>query len=472
MKTNAALKTAIILTALLFLIFSGCRRNEYDPRFKNIVLISLDSLRADHVGCYGYEFPTTPSIDRFAEDAVKFNNAYATAPWTLPSHGSMLTGLYPIVHKGDNIKSPMAAFPPTLAEVLGDFGYKSAAVVSAPFLLDRYKLNRGFDYYDQSIADAKNNKNGKHGKNTTRKGLKYIDKMKGAPFFLLLHYWDIHHPYNPQKEYIDIFDPDYKGNIDGFNIQDREDFVPGMNPGDLKRLLALYDGEIRYTDDSVGAFLHGLALRGLDKNTIVIITSDHGEEFLEHGGRAHLAQCWEETIRVPLLIKTPWINPVNSSFDSPVSLIDLFPTIPALLGLEYENPQLQGISLFDYISGSSPLPKRELFAETRLGRVSALRKEKKGAWTAMITSDLKKYHYFRHPKLGFRKLFDLGKDPGEKTDIFQEAQDSANLAKTLDDHRKLMIRTRAKMRRGAGESDKIKVDKDFEDRLKSLGYIE
>ena len=467
-RIGFVIAAVIIFTAFCF---SGCK-NEYDPRFKNVILISLDTLRADHVGCYGYTFPTTPRIDAFAKGAANFDTAYATAPWTLPSHGSIFTGMYPLIHKADTINSPMASFPPTLAEVLAENGYKTAAVVAAPFLTKRYKLDRGFHYYDQTMADQRDNKTAKLAGKTTRKGLKYIDKMKGSPFFLMLHYWDIHHPYNPKEEYLNIFDPDYQGTVDGFNIKDRLDFVPGMPPRDLRHMIALYDGEIRYTDDGVGAFLDGLAQRGLDKNTLVIITSDHGEEFLDHGGRAHLAQCWDETIKVPLIIKAPWAKVYKEKLDAPVSLVDLFPTIIELLGLEHNSEWIDGLSLAGYMTKGTGLPDRNIFAETKLGRVTEFRKGRKSSWAVMITSDLRKSHVYKHMKFGFRKFFDLRTDPSEQNDLFSIDKEAKLFSEKLDQSRKEMIRRRLKMRRAAGEVEKIELDSNFKDKLKSLGYIE
>lgn len=462
----------LLIAAAAALSANACRKTSTGPattaEIKNVLLISIDTLRADHVGSYGYGQPTTPTLDEFAQSAVRFKNMFAASPWTSPSHASMFTGLYPMVHGVVELNRRLNEHIMTIAQVLKEADYQNIAVVCAPFLSEDFQLNRGFDVYDTDLTYPRVKQDASLAFDVTEKGLKYLDKLEKGPFFLFLHYWDPHHPYNPDDRYVEMFDPDYDGDTNGYDIRDRPDMVPGMNPRDLQHLIALYDGEIRYTDDAINALLEGLKKRGLDQNTMIIITSDHGEEFLEHGGRAHLAQCWNETVKVPLLIRVPWFNHGKREVDDLANHVDFFPTILDVLGIEEELPQVDGISLRPALEFGKPLPNRNVFAHTSIGRITNDRSGPGGEWTVMMTSQSEKLHDFENPRDGFIKLFDLTNDLAEMNDL---AVEQPARFKELREVEKLSQKHFLKKRKAIKAGDDFELDPDFDEKLKSLGYV-
>ncbi|NLH47575.1 MAG: sulfatase [Myxococcales bacterium] len=456
------------LTTLTTAVFwlAGCNPLA-DSSYRNVVLISVDTLRADHVGCYGYQPPTTPAVDRLAAEGVVFEQAYASSPWTLPSHASIFTGLYPRGHGADLVNKSLPLGAVTLAEVLKDSGYRTGGVVCAPFLDTMYNFQQGFDVYDTELIDGLDDPNASTAGEVTRRGLQYLRSLKKGPFFLFLHYWDPHHPYNPAKKYVDLFDPDYSGTVDGFNIRERTDMVPGMDPRDLRHIVALYDGEIRATDEAIGAFLAELDQMGLRENTLVVLTSDHGEEFLEHGGRAHLVQCWQETIHVPLIMRIPWLKSKASRFAPPVSLVDLPNTILELVAAKKSLPENNGISLASAIVKGEALPDRRLLAETRMGQPQG-REQTRGNWTVSIAADQLKYHHFVNPTEKFTALYDLRRDPREQDDL------SAAQTQATERMEREIAQTNVRLndlRRRLKTENQVKMNDQLSKRLRSLGYV-
>lgn len=460
----------IVLAALAVCAVIGFSCSKPASADRNVILISIDTLRADHMGCYGYDKPTTPRIDALAEQSVVLKNTYATSPWTLPSHTSMFTGLFADVHGMNTPKSVLKDKAVTLATVMKKQGYRTGAVVCAPFLDQHYGLNIDFDVYDTDLIHpkVKNPRRIKVANVVTKKALRYIDNQKGKPFFLFLHYWDPHHPYNPAKKYVNMFDPDYTGKINGFSIRKRKDMILGMPERDLQHIVALYDGEIRFTDDGIGKLLDGLAQRGLDQKTMIVITADHGEEFLEHGGRAHLSQCWDEIVRVPLIFHVPWIKRFAQSFDDAASLVDIFPTICDLLNIDRKKMRLQGRSLSYLMQNGTALEKRILHAETRYGHLNPHRRGEAGVWTVLMTPDRMKYHSFARKKETLEFLFDLAVDPGEKNDL---AEIRAETLQLMNGELKKKQKIYKQMRRALKLSRIKKPDKGLTKKLKSLGYL-
>ena len=429
-----------------------------------MILITIDSLRADHLGCYGYGPPTSPALDAFAREGVLFRHAYAASPWTLPSHASLFTGLYEDTHGIGEENVALKKSAPTLAARLAGAGYRTGAVVCAPLLRRVFGLDAGFEDYDTELI-AKTFVQArlvKVGPSVTKKALDWLDHGDGRPFFLFLHYWDVHYDYNPPKEYADLFDPGYEGKIDGIDIYNRTDIVPGMDPRDLAHLKALYDGEIRYTDDALGALLEGLKKRGLDKTTMVWITADHG-------GKGHTTTCYEELVRVPLLAQIPWIEPARSVMDAPASLVDLFPTILDLLEVPAGKTDLQGRSLAPLIkSGREPAP-RYLMAQTRRGRIDG---EGKGGtsflWTSFLGPDrLKLHQLWRGPGKTEYLLFDIKSDPEERHDLVpKQGTTTERLARLLLQRRKEHL----DKKRTLDLSAPRELDPELSRTLRGLGY--
>ncbi|HUG53349.1 MAG TPA: sulfatase, partial [Vicinamibacteria bacterium] len=292
-------------------------------RAKGVLLVSLDTVRRDHVGAYGYARPTTPRLDALAREGVLFEDAVSVSSWTLPSHVSMLTGVDPGRHGGVDMRHGFNRAVPTLPGLLRSAGFATRAVTSHLYVSEVYGLDEGFDHLDfrqdrkaTEVAD---------------RGIALLDRFGDRPFFVFLHLYDPHWHYDPPAWARDIFESSYAGGLTGvwqdFSKHDRA----SLSAADLAHLLALYDGEIRYADTELGRVLDHLQGRGLDRSTLVVVTSDHGEEFLDHGSWEHQKTLYEEVARVPLVMRAPGTAPRREG--SQVSLLDIPSTVMAWLGL-------------------------------------------------------------------------------------------------------------------------------------------
>ena len=291
----------------------------------NVLLITLDTTRADHLGCYGYASARTPALDGLARGGVRFARVYCPAPLTLPSHCSILTGLYPLKHGVHNNGHDLPSGVRTLAGILKERGYATAAFVSSFSVDSRFGLDRGFDVYDdqfQSELPVKSQNAERRAEATFARFDAWLDKNAGAKFFCWVHYYDPHLPYDPPSPY-------------------REEFAG-----------RLYDGEVAYMDHYVGAVLDRLRDKGLLANTLVVVAGDHGEGFGDKVEVGHGIFLYEETLRVPLIFYHPGIFRRPRVVEGAVRLIDAAPTVLEVLGLKDEAAGLQGRSLIDRIGRS------------------------------------------------------------------------------------------------------------------------
>ncbi len=269
------------------------RSRSQAPSGTNLILISIDCLRADHVGAYGYRRPTTPNLDAFARESTLFRDAMAVSSYTLPTHASMLTGLPPSFH-GATQRRRISRSVESLPELLSSAGYGVQGVVSAPFLAPVYGFADGFDTYKLSSARAAG---------LVDKALELLDEGAGFPRFLFLHLFDAHHPYSPPGEYIERFGG-RTADISKLHAKIQKGIVPASD-AIVEQARSLYDGEIAYVDHELGRFFEELRKRGLYDSSLVVVTADHGEEFGEHGVFYHGVSLYEPAIRVPLLIRHP-----------------------------------------------------------------------------------------------------------------------------------------------------------------------
>ena len=300
------------------------------PDRPHIVLISIDSLRPDRLGLYGHSRDTSPNLDQLASESVVFENAYSTTSWTLPSHVSMLTGLYPEVHGVIEGKQRVGEEALLLSEVLQPFGYQTLGVVAGPYLRTRFGFNQGWDDYDDYTIRIRGKRATTQGSVTPvqhRRIVEVLDSLEPRPFFLFLHYWDVHYDYNPPEPWRSRFDPDYEGDLDVSFFTSNERIHPEMDPRDLHHVLSLYDGEIAFTDHYIGLLFDELRRRDLYEDTWIIVTSDHGDEFFEHGQKGHRANLFNTTLKVPLIIKFPDSRWGGRRVDEPVSLVDIYGTV-------------------------------------------------------------------------------------------------------------------------------------------------
>jgi arylsulfatase A-like enzyme len=340
-ETMRTLFRLVLLLALAVII--SCGRND---RRVNVVIIGIDTLRRDHLGCYGYDRNTTPNIDKLAATGVLFENAVSQSPWTLPSFATVFTSLYPTQHgavsRGDRMRTGF----PTLAAILRANDYATGALVNAPVMSPAYKLDRGFDYYSYKggirdrVADA-----------TTVSALEWIDDNSGKPFFIFVHYFDPHVPYSPPPPYDTLFAPDSSAQSRRFFFPDKS-HIDELTASDWDEIRALYDGEIAFTDEAVRRLLEGLEERGLRENTLIILLSDHGEEFYDHGGFEHGHTLYDELIKVPLVFALPGVVPDEVRIPRQVRLLDVCPTILDLVGID-SGTHFEGVSLKHLIMGDN-----------------------------------------------------------------------------------------------------------------------
>jgi arylsulfatase A-like enzyme len=378
-------------------------------------MISIDTLRADHLGMYGYERPTSPELDAFAAGATVFEAVEAAAPWTLPSLTSVLTGEYTSTHRCWVRGSVLDGSFTTLAERLLAAGYDTACHAAQQFVTTRQGLHQGFVHFDESYAYTEL----KPERSITSpalsdKGVRFLEQKAaaplGAPWFLWLHYLDPHGIY---LEHAGI----------------SEHFVtPGQRtPQQIER--DLYDGEIRFTDLHVGRVLDALERTGLAANTIVVFFSDHGEEFGDHGGRGHGHTLFQELVRVPLVVRVPGAPPARVR--QIVRHVDLLPTLLELCGLPVP-AGLPGRSLAELVRGGT-LPEVTALSELALSESNTVESVRRGALKFMRTRQ----------RGGRLALFDLARDPGEKDDLQSERPELARELEQELDSLQALARERA-----------------------------
>jgi arylsulfatase A-like enzyme len=436
-----------LVAGLLVALALACTRESGPP---NVVLISLDTTRHDHLSVYGYERETTPNLERLAEQGVLFSRAYAPAPTTGPSHATLFTSLHPITHRVVKNGRVLMSAHVTLAERLHARGWTTAGFVSSYVLDARFGWDQGFERWDDDFdrvsattmvpsgagaevfdrtADA-----------TTRRAVAWLEGERDAsrPFFLFVHYMDPHEPWVAPPEFVQRF---------------RTADLPldGMSG-----LIARYDAEIAFTDHQIGELFAALDRLGLARNTLVAVSADHGEGLMQHGELNHGTQLYEEQVRVPLLLRWPRRLPAGRVVDGAVSLIDVAPTLLALAGVAPEpGDATQGRSLVPVIEGGETIdPAQPIFLfrpdnSEIPGEQYAVRQ---GDWKLVVG-----------PGEGARELFDLTRDPGERDD--QAASQPAR-AQELED------RIRAWLREdGRPDVDPGQVSQEDLERLRALGYV-
>ena len=332
----------------------------------NVVLIGIDTLRADHLGCYGYGRPTSPNIDRLASEGILFENCYTAASWTLPSFMSVFTGLMPSSHGIVRENLMLSPAIPTLPEEFRSVGYYCGGVVSCPFAEAKYGFDRGFHVYDDfsvllaieigknvspdykrhlcSVSDVRTSSDAiQYAKLILQSG-----KRSGRPVFLFMHLFDPHGSYIPPSPYNNMFDPDYLGPINGRNLAAMK--RSPLFGRDLRHLVSLYDGEIAYTDALIGGLIDEIDQALDPQKTIIVLFSDHGEAFAEHGLLQHGNSAYREEAIVPMIWRWPGVLPKGRRITTPVSSIDTTRTLKELLGFE-RMKILQGEDLWPMMFG-------------------------------------------------------------------------------------------------------------------------
>jgi len=369
----------------------------------NVLLILIDGLRADHVGCYGYPRDTTPALDALAGRGRRYLDVITPAPWSAPAMASLLAGRYPSSVDLTDLAAPLSGEVTLLPERARERGYSTAAVVSHGFVSARWSLDQGFEKFvlvesrepgqpGQPEGPARPTSSA-----VTDAALGLMNQLGQGPFLLLAHYAD------PMPDWLEIqgfsfADPAYAGDlVPGTPHAELLRRLPEMDESDRARVVAHYDAELAYTDSQVGRLLAGLRARGRDADTLVVLTSTHGMELFDHGELGDAKTLYDELIHVPLVIAGPGVEPGEEP--AAVSLIDLAPTLAASMGLE-PDPAVEGLA-FAAVEASV---ERELFSET--DRARSLRSLTSGRWK--LVHDLQR---------GTLQLYDLATDPEELDDL-------------------------------------------------------
>lgn len=356
------------------------------PAGPNFLLITMDTTRADRLGAYGYAKAETPNLDRLAAGGARFDRAYTAVPYTLPSHTSLFTGVYPPEH-GIRINATTGLPPdlPTLTDAFASHGYRTGAFVSAAVLDSSFGLSRAFDVYDDDLGPSANPSvitQSRIGERVVESALAWLESEPDKPFFCWTHFFDPHASYEPPSPY-------------------------------RERLALPYDGEIAYMDAQIGRLLSWLDARDLLAHTLVIAAADHGEGLGEHGERTHGVLLYDSTVRVPLILSRPGVIAAGRVVTDPVSLIDVFPTVCELLG--FESPGgVQGRSLARALRGE-PLEARPIYAESEYCKLNF-------GWSGLYSVSTGPWKYIDSPR---PELYDRGQDPREERDLASSTPDRA-----------------------------------------------
>jgi arylsulfatase A-like enzyme len=393
----------LLVVCCLLVALVACKRSEFtESTFTNanVLVIGIDTLRADHLSCYGYPKPTSPHIDALAAEGVLFSHVSSQAPWTLPSFASIFTGLLPSVHRaGEGLgwsRTRLDSKVPTLATELHKAGWRTGTFVSNGFAGESVGLGEGFDEKFQWTDSAA----------AVDAATQFLRAHAKERFFAFVHTIDPHHPYSPPPDDAKPFlDPEYQGPV-GAEYMDFPP-PPKFTDADRRQVIGLYDGEVHVSDRYVGQLIDLLRDLGVLDRTIVVVVSDHGEELFDHQFNGHGHTLFEELLHVPLVIRFPdgrWTKRV----DAQVAAMDLFPTILDALGLPVP-PKLQGESRMPLIRGTSGAHGSDLM----LSEFVFFAPEQKAA----RRDDFKLIYT---PLNSDTKAFDLKTDPTEQVDVAKE----------------------------------------------------
>jgi arylsulfatase A-like enzyme len=344
-----------VAIACLVLLVPAC--GEPPPPPGNVLLVIIDTARADHFSTFGYVRHTTPNLDRLAAEGQRFDEAWSQSPWTLPSVATILTGQPPHVHgatRGARGIHPIREEVEPLARRLRAVGYATAAFINVLWCAPEIsRLDRGFDHYDHRETDE-SNRGHRDAAETTDATLAWLDRAGDDPFFIVTHYFDPHLTYDPPAPYDTMFErgtgprvpPGFGSASQVFAVRDGK---IRLTPGQRESLIARYDGEIRFTDEQFGRLREGLEQRGRWDDTLVIVVADHGEEFWDHGGFEHGHSHHRELLRTPLLVRRPG-GPSGQIVDDRVRQVDIAPTILDFAGGELPD-ELPGYVLGTHDAG-------------------------------------------------------------------------------------------------------------------------
>jgi arylsulfatase A-like enzyme len=497
--------------ALLCALLVGCGEHRSAEPPRNLVIVVLDTVRADHLSCYGYGRPTSPNLERFAEQAFLFENAQSPAPWTAPALVSLMTSLHPDAHGVLDFPFPKRLNDgvTTLAEILQSRGYATAAFTEGGYAKPRFGLGQGFDLYPDAADDdnAFSTAFTRILENNVERALDWLGEHSREPFFLFFHTYEPHSPYRPPAADARRMRPDYDeaadharlvAAIEAWNadqtvteesgeLMARHWFhcmrgeMPAVRHGPalqqwlttrgltweqqsadpdwLSWLSAFYDGEIAYTDRQVQRLFDALEALELDGDTVVVVVSDHGEGLGDHGLLAHGKVLYEELLRVALIVRAPGVEFAPRRIPDLVSTVDVAPTLLDLMGIGARDARFQGRSLVPLMGGEArqrPAFSHALGVADEEQRVHTVRF---GHWR--LTHD---------EVTGRMLLFDLSSDPGELLDVSGSHPDRVAEGRALLERRRALDRELSSELSPKG--DGLEIDEALLRGLQGLGYVE
>lgn len=407
------------------------------PENHSILLILIDTLRPDYMSVYGSKDPTTPFLEKMGKEGVIFANHFSNSSWTKPSVASLFTGMYPRRHTVLPITARLPSNIKTVAQVYRDAGYKTAAILGNNFGGRRYGMDKGFDRF----ADPSSHFGGRPPSAQQLLSLtkKWMDEDKDSKFFYTLFLFDPHDPYQPAPSYRKQFCPECKK--PEVHSPLREYNGHGPTPKQIEDMKALYNGEIRYMDDQLGEFYKHLEDEGLDKRISTVIVGDHGEAFGEHKVFEHAFHMWDEVVRTPMIVHSPRLSK-QGIYTGLTSHVDVFPTLLKLSGIKAPSG-LQGHSLVQEAGEQPAPPTRRVVTEVQMygiHRVTIRDYEHKLVHhTPLDEAEFHNYYsdvrVYPTVVLGEekRELYNVLKDPLERTDIYNTARSAAApLERVLD----------------------------------------
>ena len=417
------------LLALVFVISGGRSKVKLPgaPSY-NVLLITLDTTRADHLGCYGDQTARTPNLDRLAREGIRFARVYCPAPLTLPSHASIMTGLDPVAHGVRNNGHDLPSGIRSLAEILKGRGYSTSAFVSSFSVDSRFGIDRGFDVYDDTFRAElpfKTINAERRAEETFARFSRWLGNNGENRFFSWVHYYDPHWPYDPPSPY-------------------EEEFAS-----------RLYDGEIAYMDHYVGALLDRLREKGVLEKTIVVVAGDHGEGLGDKVEIGHGIFLYEETLRVPLILYNTAVFPRSRVIESQVRLVDVAPTVLEIVGLKEEAAGMKGQSLVAWLKGKTRKDLDSL--------VESFYPRENFGWSEMVGLISMRWKFIQSPR---PELYDLEKDPEERKNLGETSADRASeLRKKLEQE---VLRASSG---GKPASGGVSTRAEDMEKLRSLGYV-
>lgn len=475
----------VVICLASLIVATVCYSDEAAPspeadagRLPNVILVGIDALRSDHLGCYGYQRPTSPNIDRIAKEGTLFERCYSTAPWTMPSFMSMFTGLSPAAHRCRDAHAFLDEKIPTLALKFKEKGYYCAAILMNPTMKAKYGLDRGFDKYDnysvelatslvkdampKACVESVEKLVASHIVTRLAEKEMLLAKEKGKPLFLFAHYFDPHYDFMPPYPQNTQFDPDYKGEITGENV-----FAYRFKPPtarDVEHWIALYDGEIAYTDIHVGKLIEAADRHFGRENTLAVLVSDHGEAFYEHGGLLHNLSVHREEVQVAMIWRWPGQIPAGRRISQPISTLD----IPVTLGEFMRFPRFdiqQGKSLWPAFRGQSPPDDRPILSD---------KKFEDRRHVAVTQGDLRLHARFVDhygDETTTFELYDVARDRDEKTNLLDtKAAEAESLKKSLGQLLREAEEIAAYYYKDKAPK-RVELTDEERKRLESLGYI-